>query len=123
MLNILHSMFLSVYLSLLSINLVPIAKNLQLLCAEGSVAKTLEEEVHFPESGEPNSMLSITVVGASGDLAKKKIFPALFALYYEDWLPEVVFSIFQIFLLVVNLHKVQKNLKLVENICLTNRAS
>lgn len=31
---------------------------------------------------------SITVVGASGDLARKKIFPALFALYYEDCLPE-----------------------------------
>ncbi|KAI4336551.1 hypothetical protein L6164_015065 [Bauhinia variegata] len=27
-------------------------------------------------------------VGASGDLAKKKIFPALFALYYEDCLPK-----------------------------------
>ncbi|EPS67139.1 glucose-6-phosphate 1-dehydrogenase, partial [Genlisea aurea] len=40
-----------------------------------------------------NSHLSITVVGASGDLAKKKIFPALFALYYEDCLPEG-FSIF-----------------------------
>ncbi|PSS13697.1 Glucose-6-phosphate 1-dehydrogenase [Actinidia chinensis var. chinensis] len=35
-----------------------------------------------------NSTVSITVVGASGDLAKKKIFPALFALYYEDCLPE-----------------------------------
>ncbi|KAG6407955.1 hypothetical protein SASPL_130956 [Salvia splendens] len=34
------------------------------------------------------STTSITVVGASGDLAKKKIFPALFALYYEDCLPE-----------------------------------
>ncbi|XP_057454462.1 glucose-6-phosphate 1-dehydrogenase, chloroplastic-like isoform X1 [Lotus japonicus] len=34
------------------------------------------------------SNLSITVVGASGDLAKKKIFPALFALFYEDCLPE-----------------------------------
>ncbi|KAG9144743.1 hypothetical protein Leryth_017220 [Lithospermum erythrorhizon] len=34
------------------------------------------------------STVSITVVGASGDLAKKKIFPALFALYYEGWLPE-----------------------------------
>lgn len=34
------------------------------------------------------STLSITIVGASGDLAKKKIFPALFALYYEDCLPE-----------------------------------
>jgi glucose-6-phosphate 1-dehydrogenase len=28
-------------------------------------------------------------VGASGDLAKKKIFPALFALCYEDLLPPV----------------------------------
>jgi glucose-6-phosphate 1-dehydrogenase len=38
--------------------------------------------------------VSITVVGASGDLAKKKIFPALFALYYEGCLPEVQFWIF-----------------------------
>ncbi|XP_068335000.1 glucose-6-phosphate 1-dehydrogenase, chloroplastic-like [Pyrus communis] len=44
----------------------------------------------FPISDSENvaSNLSITVVGASGDLAKKKIFPALFALYYEDCLPE-----------------------------------
>ncbi len=34
------------------------------------------------------SSLSVVVVGASGDLAKKKIFPALFALYYEGLLPE-----------------------------------
>ncbi|XP_074303328.1 glucose-6-phosphate 1-dehydrogenase 2, chloroplastic [Silene latifolia] len=34
------------------------------------------------------STVTITVVGASGDLAKKKIFPALFALYYESCLPE-----------------------------------
>lgn len=40
-----------------------------------------------PEQG--GNTVSITVVGASGDLAKKKIFPALFALFYEDWLPEV----------------------------------
>ena len=32
--------------------------------------------------------LSLCVVGASGDLAKKKIFPALFALYYEGHLPK-----------------------------------
>jgi glucose-6-phosphate 1-dehydrogenase len=38
---------------------------------------------------ENDSTVSITVVGASGDLAKKKIFPALFALYYEDCLPKV----------------------------------
>ncbi|XP_078437517.1 glucose-6-phosphate 1-dehydrogenase, chloroplastic-like [Wolffia australiana] len=37
--------------------------------------------------------ISITVVGASGDLAKKKIFPALFALFYENCLPKN-FSIF-----------------------------
>ena len=37
--------------------------------------------------------VSITVVGASGDLAKEKIFPALFALYYEGCLPEVCDSI------------------------------
>ncbi|CAK9144344.1 unnamed protein product [Ilex paraguariensis] len=37
---------------------------------------------------EGKSTVSITVVGASGDLAKKKIFPALFALYYEGCLPE-----------------------------------
>lgn len=39
--------------------------------------------------GEQESTVSITVVGASGDLAKKKIFPALFALYYEGCLPQV----------------------------------
>lgn len=37
---------------------------------------------------EEKSTVSITVVGASGDLAKKKIFPALFALYYEGCLPK-----------------------------------
>ncbi len=35
------------------------------------------------------STVTIIVVGASGDLAKKKIFPALFALYYEGCLPKV----------------------------------
>ena len=34
------------------------------------------------------SALTICVVGASGDLAKKKIFPALFALYTQNMLPE-----------------------------------
>ncbi len=35
-----------------------------------------------------NEPLSIIVVGASGDLAMRKIFPALFALYCQDLLPE-----------------------------------
>lgn len=41
------------------------------------------------EKDENECTVSITVVGASGDLAKKKIFPALFALYYEGCLPKV----------------------------------
>ncbi|KAJ4975617.1 hypothetical protein NE237_000723 [Protea cynaroides] len=44
--------------------------------------------VPFSEPGKAGSTVSITVVGASGDLARKKIFPALFALFYEDCLPE-----------------------------------
>lgn len=35
----------------------------------------------------PIETLSIVVVGASGDLAKRKIFPALFALYCQGFLP------------------------------------
>lgn len=33
--------------------------------------------------------LCIAVIGATGELARKKIFPALFALYYSGFLPEV----------------------------------
>ncbi|KAI6672627.1 hypothetical protein NL676_000533 [Syzygium grande] len=40
------------------------------------------------ESEKSELTYSITVVGASGDLAKKKIFPAIFALFYEDCLPK-----------------------------------
>ncbi|XP_002984807.2 glucose-6-phosphate 1-dehydrogenase 3, chloroplastic [Selaginella moellendorffii] len=42
----------------------------------------------IPGVPEQGSTVSITVVGASGDLAKKKIFPALFALFYEGCLPQ-----------------------------------
>ena len=51
-------------------------------------SEELKEEVGF-DLNKDDSTVSITVVGASGDLAKKKIFPALFALYYEDCLPKV----------------------------------
>jgi glucose-6-phosphate 1-dehydrogenase len=37
---------------------------------------------------KPSQNLSIVVVGASGDLAQRKIFPALFALYCQGFLPE-----------------------------------
>ncbi|CAH2079520.1 unnamed protein product [Thlaspi arvense] len=51
------------------------------------------EQVTEEHVTKGESTLSITVVGASGDLAKKKIFPALFALYYEGCLPQD-FSVF-----------------------------
>ncbi|XP_062077111.1 glucose-6-phosphate 1-dehydrogenase, chloroplastic-like isoform X2 [Humulus lupulus] len=47
----------------------------------------LKETAGFDGNGN-ESTVSITVVGASGDLAKKKIFPALFALFYEGFLPK-----------------------------------
>lgn len=37
--------------------------------------------------GETQRCLSVVVIGASGDLARKKILPALFALYCQDLLP------------------------------------
>lgn len=40
-----------------------------------------------------SNALTVVVVGASGDLAKKKIYPALFALYVDGHLPEH-FSVF-----------------------------
>ncbi|KAL8520214.1 hypothetical protein ACS0TY_010940 [Phlomoides rotata] len=52
----------------------------------------LERSIDSDSMGDKFTV-SITVVGASGDLAKKKIFPALFALYYEGCLPQH-FSIF-----------------------------
>ncbi|GFS33939.1 glucose-6-phosphate dehydrogenase 2 [Actinidia rufa] len=58
---------------------------------DGLLSITLPEEFKDTASFDINKdkfTVSITVVGASGDLAKKKIFPALFALYYEDCLPE-----------------------------------
>eukprot|EP00271_Cylindrocystis_brebissonii_P017814 TRINITY_DN477_c0_g1_i8.p1 TRINITY_DN477_c0_g1~~TRINITY_DN477_c0_g1_i8.p1 ORF type:complete len:497 (+),score=106.00 TRINITY_DN477_c0_g1_i8:282-1772(+) len=53
----------------------------------------MEEAPPCPASAHTSRTVSITVVGASGDLARKKIFPALFALYYEGCLPKH-FSIF-----------------------------
>ena len=51
------------------------------------------KEEHFSEQENGDCTITITVVGASGDLAKKKIFPALFALYYDDYLPKVLICV------------------------------
>lgn len=49
---------------------------------------SMEEFDFIEEVSGMDTSISIVVVGASGDLAKKKIFPSLFALYYEGMLPE-----------------------------------
>eukprot|EP00252_Welwitschia_mirabilis_P025092 TRINITY_DN770_c0_g1_i1.p1 TRINITY_DN770_c0_g1~~TRINITY_DN770_c0_g1_i1.p1 ORF type:complete len:586 (-),score=116.93 TRINITY_DN770_c0_g1_i1:515-2272(-) len=46
------------------------------------------EAINKSSASSSESTVSITIVGASGDLAKKKIFPALFALFYEDCMPQ-----------------------------------
>jgi glucose-6-phosphate 1-dehydrogenase len=52
-----------------------------------SMPQTLSSK--FPiECGEVPT-LCIAVIGATGELARGKIFPALFALYYSGFLPEV----------------------------------
>ncbi|CAN1137224.1 Glucose-6-phosphate 1-dehydrogenase, chloroplastic [Linum perenne] len=58
-----------------------------LLSSSGISSQELKEAAGF-DINEKESSVTITVVGASGDLAKKKIFPALFALYYEGCLPK-----------------------------------
>ncbi|GJP48220.1 hypothetical protein CLOM_g7489, partial [Closterium sp. NIES-68] len=53
-------------------------------------AAAIVEQMYEEVDGHmvPARMLTFTIVGASGDLARKKIFPALFALYYEGCLPK-----------------------------------
>ncbi|XP_057955837.1 glucose-6-phosphate 1-dehydrogenase, chloroplastic-like [Malania oleifera] len=51
--------------------------------------KTEVEKKNFPFSAlEKEPTLSIIIVGATGNLARNKIFPALFALFHEDHLPQ-----------------------------------
>ncbi len=49
-----------------------------------------DEEAMDPghHNAVPRDPLSIVIVGASGDLAQRKILPALFALFCQDYLPE-----------------------------------
>ncbi|KAG2405052.1 Glucose-6-phosphate 1-dehydrogenase [Vigna angularis] len=56
----------------------------------GSESAIARETGNVPETGS----LSIVVLGASGDLAKKKTFPALFHLYLQGFLPPEEVHIF-----------------------------
>ncbi|XP_058070582.1 glucose-6-phosphate 1-dehydrogenase, chloroplastic-like isoform X2 [Magnolia sinica] len=65
-------------------DLSPTNEPVKNILKDGTVPSTEAEA----EAEAKETTISITVVGASGDLAKKKIFPALFALFYEDCLPK-----------------------------------
>lgn len=84
-----------------------------------SASKSMPEQVPLTELGSGETTVSITVIGASGDLAKKKIFPALFALFYEDCLPEVKFHISNCILLSTNHAQKQLELRLISRHILT----
>ncbi|KAK1650557.1 hypothetical protein QYE76_068362 [Lolium multiflorum] len=45
---------------------------------------------HFDDESDSVPPLCIAVIGATGELAKTKVFPALFALYYSGFLPQNV---------------------------------
>ncbi|KAG0458442.1 hypothetical protein HPP92_023599 [Vanilla planifolia] len=70
-------------------HLIPLENGLGDNSATEEPTKHFEvSEDQFSSAQENSSTVSIIVVGASGDLARKKIFPALFALYYEGFLPK-----------------------------------
>lgn len=62
---------------------------------DGSIASMESKPViqahssSFSFEGPEAPSLCIAVIGATGELARTKIFPALFALYYSGFLPEV----------------------------------
>lgn len=57
-----------------------------------SLLQTIPLTTPMDVSREPS--LCIAVIGATGELARGKIFPALFALYYSGFLPEVQYNRF-----------------------------
>ncbi|KDP29934.1 hypothetical protein JCGZ_18503 [Jatropha curcas] len=61
------------------------------LAIEHVETRAKENSIHLLETEKAESTcLSIVVVGASGELSRNKIFPALFALFCEDRLPKNV---------------------------------
>eukprot|EP00474_Spongospora_subterranea_P009047 CRZ09505.1 hypothetical protein [Spongospora subterranea] len=65
-------------------------ENDQLKQALYSQSKQTSSFAQHEEGSSPDSCLTVIVLGASGDLAKKKTFPALFALYKSQLLPKKV---------------------------------
>ena len=55
---------------------------------EPTSAEDAADEAREPADSGSARPLSVVVVGASGDLARKKVFPALFSLHSQGLLPE-----------------------------------
>ena len=62
--------------------------------ADVATPSLVDEDTEISSAPSEDDILSFCVFGASGDLAKKKVYPAIFALFYEGHLPEdfVVFG-------------------------------
>ena len=62
---------------------------------QGHIPSEISSPVQKEESAVPRRhsnnepSLCIAVIGATGELARTKVFPALFALYYSGFLPRV----------------------------------
>ena len=61
-----------------------------------NVVPSRSHSLNYATEGGRGPSLCIAVIGATGELARAKIFPALFALYYSGFLPEVRFTLMSI---------------------------
>lgn len=62
-------------------------RNIQKLATNGEDGLALMDSVHLRSARMRGEPVALIVLGASGDLAKKKTFPAIFSLYYHGLLP------------------------------------
>ena len=56
--------------------------------ADVATPSLVDEDTEILSAPSKDDILSFCVFGASGDLAKKKVYPAIFALYFDGHLPE-----------------------------------
>ena len=65
-------------------------------CPEGNPEglELLRESLRLVEGDEEDSSHVFVVLGASGDLARKKIYPTLWALYRDSLMPGVGYTIY-----------------------------
>ena len=56
--------------------------------ATAMVKSSAARDAHKTDWSDPGTCLTVAVLGCTGDLAKKKTYPALFALFLHDHMPE-----------------------------------